>query len=113
MKKLLGWAVEIALVGGLLWAGHYALAAVTAWLAITLHTARRELDYVRALVRVFHVTNELKVLAIADTVGVPREMLELHSSKVEEDPAAWESLKRDAAAVGLTLQTVAEVRARQ
>lgn len=112
MKKLWVWFMEIALVGGLLWTGCYALAAVVVWLVVWLYFIAKRVDYLRAQVRVYQVANEVKVMAIADAVGVTREALERHSLDLERDPSAWASLKRDADAVGVTLQTVAETRAR-
>lgn len=69
-------------------------------------------DYVRAQIRILQVFNEVKVMAIADAVGVTREALERHSLDLERGPEMWESLQRDAKAVGLTLQTVEETRER-
>lgn len=110
MKKMLSWWAEILLVGGLLYTEHYALAAVALYVAIGLYGLRANLDRLRAIVRVFQAFNEPKLAALIETV--PQETLDrLVRATAEHDPDGWESLKADAARLGLTLCTPEELRA--
>lgn len=70
------------------------LAAYLVWMNVSLH---KRVNHLRAVVRVYQVSNEAKLMALAEKANVTKAEIKAQLDAIESNtPAeAWESLQAD------------------
>ena len=97
IKTILAYSFEIAMLVYLLWNEHYLFAILAAYLVWTNVSLHRRVNHLRAVVRVYQVSNEAKLMALVEKAGVSEAEMKAKLDAIESNtPAeAWESLQAD------------------